>query len=368
MRFGRHILLLLVSIGLLVLVGHVLPKALKIPAARLVPSVLSEPPPDTTVAKDTLGFDGGLQASLPVLKSIKGRGKGVNKKPDIWMLGNGISIPNYMLRAQRFILSRGGHVVSMEELHAKMPSAMLTYSDSSGNKRTVELRVGESFLDSASRIAVAFMVDTLTPSSLAALSQLDFTITLLVTPFDSSKALFAMLDQLPRKELVAWIPMEAQGLLSARLGANSIQIHHSESEIAGTIDEAFRRMPEAAGVATRYGQRAVEHAPLLEAVLKPLAKRKAWFWDLSGNRFSRTLEACESIGMPCKRSSPFNPDNNTLDNYVTQGLNLARKSGKAAIALPLNQQALDLMKDFKTQATAQGTEIVKMSTIVSDEN
>ena len=284
------------------------------------------------------------------------------------MLGNGISIPNYMLKAQRYILSNKGTVTSMEELHGKLPSALLSCKDSTGNSLTVELRVGETFLDSASRISVAFQVDTLTSSSLDALSKLDFTVTLLVTPFDSSQALFAMLDQLKHKELVAWIPMESHNLLSAKLGPHSIQIHHSESEIAETIDDAFRRMPESVGMATRLGQRAVEHKPLLDAVVKSLAARKGWFWDLSANRFSESMAACGELGLPCMRTSPFDPDRGTMPEYIQKALNLARKSGKAAIVMPLNAEALDAIAHFKESAAAQGTEIVNISSIIAEDN
>lgn len=365
MRIGRHFLILAVCVGLLVLLGHVLPKALDLAPEALVPR-LAPVPADTTAKADTTSFAGGLKKSFPVLKEIKGKGRGPNKKPDVWMLGNGISIPNYMLRAQRYIREHKGRVLRMEELHGKMPSALLHCVDSLDKPLTIEVRVGELFLDSASRIGVAFMVDTLTPATLNALNDLDFTVTLLVTPFDSSKALFAMLDQLKHKELVAWIPMESYNLLSAKLGAHSIQIHHSEADIEKTIEEAFRRMPDAAGVATRLGQRAVEHKPLLQAMLKPLAKRQAWFWDLTANRFSSTNEACSELGMPCRRSAPYNPDVTTLDIYITAALNLARKSGKAAIALPLTKDALAAVAHFKESATAQGTEIVKMSAIVAD--
>jgi len=366
MRFVRHFIILVASLGFLFLAGHVLPKLLGVSPSSLVPEFAQNPAADSLAPLDTLSFSDGLKQAIPVLKTIKGRGKGPTKKPDVWMLGNGISIPNYMLRAQRYILENKGQVIRMDELHGKMPSGMLTCADSSGNAFTVELRVGESFLDSASRIGVAFTIDSLTIPMLNSLNNLDFTITLLVTPFDSSKALFAMLDQLKRKELVAWIPMESYNLLNTKLGSRSIQIHHSESDIESTIEEAFRRMPEATGVATRLGQRAVEHKPLLDALLKPLAKRKAWFWDLTANRFSRTQEACEEIGISCRRSTPYNPDITTPELYIAQALNLARKSGKAALALPLTEQTLDAMAHFKENAAAQGTEIVNMSAIIDE--
>lgn len=366
MHLGRHLILLFASIFLLVLAGHWIPKAFDLSVQDWLPATPSILPSDT-VEVDSISFEDGLKSALPVLKTIKSRTR-TPKRPEVWVVGNGISMPNYMLRAQQYIHSQNGAVIRMEEIHGRLPAALLSCIDSSGNPLQVEVRIGDSYLDSASRIGVAFMIEELTPATLLALTRLEFPLTLLVPPFDTSKSLFAMIDQIPNKEWVAWIPMEGRTLLDRHLGAHSIQIHHSESDIESTIADAFRRLPEAAGVATRHGQRAVEHKPLLLATLKPIAKRKKWFWDLTGNRFSHTNAACAELGAQCKVSAPYQPHRTTLESYIQRGLYLARKSGVAAIVLPLNDESLDAMFRFKESASAQGTEIVKMSTIIGDGN
>ncbi len=363
MRKKHHLIIILSLIILAVATGYGIFRAS--PSARnAVLSRISKTEPDTVAAaKDTVPYLKKLQSEIPVMKVLKAK----RTHREVWMVGRGISLPNYLLRAQRHLERYQGQVLRMEELTKSAENAAdFDFVTPKGDTMRIELRVSDTFLDSASQLAVAFTADTLSLKQLSALSQLPYPFALLITPFRVSDAMFQGIDQLNNKELVIWLPMEGYSLQSKDLAENkTILIHLTKQEIDDIVNEARKRMPSAVGVATRIGQRAVEHEGLLDALFENFEDAHLWFLDLTQNRYSRVADACKNYPITCKRINPYTAANATIDQYISDGMRSAIRNGAAIMVFPLTDEVLDSVQGLKGRASAQGTEIVPISHVIA---
>lgn len=360
----KHLLIIILSlIILLVASGYGIFRMS--PSARN--AVLSHFPnakPDTVAAvKDTVPYIKKLEAEIPVMKILKAK----RSHREVWMVGRGISLPNYLLRAQKHLETHHGLVLRMEELSKSTESAAnFDFVTPKGDTMQIELRVSDTFLDSASQLAIAFTADTLSLKQLSALSELPYPFALLITPFRISSSLFQEIDQLKNKELLIWLPMEGYSLQSKDLAENkTILIHLTKQEIDDIVNAARKQMPTAVGVATRIGQRAVEHESLLDALFENFEDAHLWFLDLTQNKYSRVPEACKNYPITCKRVNPYTPANATIDQYINDGMRSAIRNGASIMVFPLSDAVLDSVQGLKSRASAQGTEIVPISHVIA---
>ncbi|MDY5724251.1 MAG: divergent polysaccharide deacetylase family protein [Fibrobacter sp.] len=313
---------------------------------------------------DTLSFEEKMQqALLPLEVSYSKR-----KKRHIWTMGGGQTVIMYLLQAQRFIEKNGGKILFMEELYNNnevFQAAKVDLIKDNGDTLNLEFQVSRNeFKPGASILAVAFQVTTLTPELIVSLNQLDFKYDLLVPPFGTSDDFYRDLDRIKRKEIALWIPMESTKLNKAHNKLRPLRIHHTEEQIENVITEAHRKFPEAKGIASRYGDQAVEHRQLLQAILKPTKEHGLWFADISMNKLSIVPQTCQDMEMTCKCTAPYNPDNSSLSDYTKAKLREAKRNGLATMILPLNQSSLDKLGNLSEIAQKQGTTIVNLSTFM----
>jgi len=359
MKLIRHLAIIGSLLIAFFLLGHWIPRLLH-SDPRDWQWIAADPSPTLQDSATVLSLHDDLQREMSVLKTSKKRGS----KPEIWTVGKGVAIPVYLLRAQRQIRRRSGSVLRMEELNGKQQSARLMWRDSLGDSCTVEIRIGDTFLDNSSRLAIGFvLIQPPTAAELHSLSTLSAPYSILVQPFDTNKTLLYDLDQLPNKEIVAWLGMEPHRYPWISPGPKSILIHHSEREISDLIDEVVHRIPSVSGITTRMGERAVEHKPLMQALLRALGKRKLWFLDLTQNRFSRSSEVCSELGIPCRKSR-IKPSEIKAEEYLRSALNTAVKSGENIVILPLSEENVNAVRASIPQADSLGTQIVKLSALM----
>ena len=323
---------------------------------------------DSTDVQDTshsaLPFEERMQQALePIEVSYSKR-----KKRHIWTMGGGQTIIMYLLQAQRFINKAGGKILYMEELYNNnevFQAAKMDLLKDNGDTLNIEFQVSRSeFKPGASMLAVAFQTTNLTPELIVGLNKLDYPFDLLVPPFGPSDDFFRDLERIKRKEIVLWITMESTKLNRVHNKLRPLRIHHTEDQIETVIDDAYKVLPNAKGLATRYGEQAVEHRQLLQAILRPTQERNLWFMDISMNKLSIVPQTCQEMGLTCKSASPYNPDNSALSDYSKAKLREAKRNGLSAMILPLNQSTLDKLADLSEKAKQQGTTIVNLSTFM----
>ena len=360
----KHILAIFIVLAVIATAAYVLPK---LGLENLLPKqdTTEETVADTTAAQDTLPFIDRMKAELEVLQAQYSK----RKSRDIWTLGKGRTIINYLLQAQRFLEKNGGKVLYMEEVfndNNAFQSALLDAVAPNGDTLHLNLQISSNvFRDNASYLSISFQVTKLTPELIVELNKLDYPYDLLVTPFGMPDGFFPDLDRVKDKEIVLWLVMESQNLDSRYSKMRPIRSHHTEEQIRNTITNAKSLIPSASGIATRFAEQAVEHRPLLQAVLNAAKENNLWFADISLNKKSKLLELCPELDMTCKILSPYNPSNSSLDDYIHQKLRGAARSGMGAMILPLTAESIAKVKTMKEKTAAQGTTLINLSTFLN---
>jgi hypothetical protein len=220
-------------------------------------------------------------------------------------------------------------------------------------------------MKNASLMSIAFQTTSMTPELIAKLNTLSYPFDLLIPPFGLNEDFYKSLDKIHNKEIVLWLTMESTKLNKVHNKLRPLRIHHTAEQIEETINSAKEVLPNAAGIATRYGEQAVKHKQLLQAILKPTEKRNMWFLDISMEDRSVVPQTCKDLEIACKLAFPYNPDNSSIEDYVHQKLREAPKSGTSIMILPLTEQNLSKIEDIATKAAKQGTTLVDLSTLLN---
>lgn len=372
MKNAKHIIAIFIVLGILATAAYLLPKS-DIESLWASNGTPTEEVADTTTAvQDTTPFIDRMKADIGVIQAQYSR----RKKRDVWTLGNGTTIIRYLLQAKRFIDKNNGKVLYMEELfndNDAFQSANLDALSPDGDTLRINLQISRNvFRDNASYLSVSFQVTgaafqqkRLMPELITALNSLDYPYDLLVTPFDMPEGFYPDLDRIKNKELVLWLLMESSSLDSRHKDMRPIRSYLTEDQISEIIANAKTLVPSASGIATRFAEKAVEHKPLLQAVLNASKANNLWFADLSFNKKSKVMEICSEIGMNCKILTSYNPDNSSIDDYVHKKLRGAARSGMSAIILPLTLESVQKVKTMKEKTAAQGTTLINLSTFMN---
>ena len=314
--------------------------------------------------QDTIPFSQKLQDEMKIISSSYSK----RSKRTIWTLARGKTIVVYLLQAQKFIQKHGGKILLMEEINENpnaYQSAKVDILTPKGDSLNLIFQVSDNiFMKNASLMSIAFQTTNLTPEIIEELNKLDFPFDLLIPPFGLNDEVYKSLDKIKNKEIVLWLTMESTKLNKVHNKLRPLRIHHTAEQIEETIDAAKKVLPNAAGIATRYGEQAVKHKQLL-AILKPTEKRHMWFMDLSMEERTVVPQTCKDLDITCKIAFPYNPDNSSIEDYVHQKLREAPKSGTSIMILPLTEKNLSKIEDIAKKAAKQGTTLVELSTLLN---
>lgn len=365
MRKLKHVIALFLVTAILSAIAYILPK-LDRGSSLLSTSKQTEAETDSLqTEQDTVPFVDRLKNELQVIQASYSK----RQKRDNWTLGKGQSLIVYLLQAQNFTKKHGGRVLHIEETYENpipLQSAKLDILSPNGDTLNLKLQVSENiFRSNASIMSVAFQVTNLNQEIIDELNKLDYPFDLLVPPFGSSEDLLQNLRKVQNKELVLWLAMESSTINKINQKLRPLRIHHTSEQIESLIGKAMQTVPGAVGIATRYGEQAVEHKQLLQAILEPTKSRNLWFIDLSMNKLSKVPELCKNLSMQCKIAHPYNPDNSSIADYVKQRMRDAPKNGTSALILPLSRDAISYVMDLSEKAKKQGTTIVNLSTFIT---
>ena len=315
--------------------------------------------------QDTIPFSQKLQDEMKIISSSYSK----RSKRTIWTLARGKTIVVYLLQAQKFIQKHGGKILLMEEINENpnaYQSAKVDILTPKGDSLNLIFQVSDNiFMKNASLMSIAFPTTNLTPEIIEELNKLDFPFDLLIPPFGLNDEVYKSLDKIKNKEIVLWLTMESTKLNKVHNKLRPLRIHHTAEQIEETIDAAKQVLPNAAGIATRYGEQAVKHKQLLQAILKPTEKRNMWFMDLSMEERTVVPQTCKDLDITCKIAFPYNPDNSSIEDYVHQKLREAPKSGTSIMILPLTEKNLSKIEDIAKKAAKQGTTLVELSTLLN---
>ncbi|MCQ2096745.1 MAG: divergent polysaccharide deacetylase family protein [Fibrobacter sp.] len=369
MKSSKHIIAVIIVLSVLGAILLLLPKTAEEQTLDTEPQNTEIDAADSStqvsaIPEDTVSFETKLKEELGIVQETKKKGRPRTN----WTLGRGKTIVVYLLQAKRFIEKHGGTVLAMEELHDPkyFQSANLDLLNPSGDTLKLQLQVSDNiFISGASILAIGFQVTSLTPELIAALNKLEFPYDLLVQPFGMNETFYPDLDRIQNKEIILWLTMESTRLYQAHLKYRPLRIHHTEDQIATVITDAKKLIPDARGIATRFGEQAMEHTQLLKAILNPAEKNNLWFLDITENKQSKIHDVCKGMRIFCKVATPYNPEHSSLQDYVNSKTREASKNGLATMILPLKLESINLVEELSKKMEKQGTTLVNLSTFMT---
>lgn len=317
---------------------------------------------------DTLSLKEHLKQSLEVKQSKFNK----KKKREIWLLGQGRSIIQYLLEAQKMVQERGGKILSMEEIFYDRSSlassvfqaATLSFLDLLHDTSHVELQISKKLFISggSSKIAIVFQGENL-HKQMDFLNGLEYPHSVLITPWKLPPEILGQLRSSKNRELVLWLYMESSKLRSIT-APRPIRFHLTENDIQKIILDANALIPEAKGIASRFGEQAVEHSHLMNATLRPLQELSLYFLDLTGINSSLTKKVCSELELRCDSPDAYNADNSLPEDYIRKKIAEAAKNGTAIMILPLNNKIQKELENIQERLQKQGTEITTLESLV----
>lgn len=98
------------------------------------------------------------------------------------------------------------------------------------------------------------------------------------------------------RDVLVELPMEPAAYPVVKPGPRALFIDDSREEIEGILRERLESNPEAAGFATKHGDRAIESPALMGSVLEFTASRRLLFLDLTGSPRSLAPQLFQTTG------------------------------------------------------------------------
>jgi len=338
-----------IPLKILIIAAIILLGVLILLNARTIPVISQEPVPEADEC-DVLFLNENLKKALNVHKEIK---RNPLPAEEIWLVPNGLSIPNYMLRAQREIERCKGKVLEMREI--KNGRALLKYESEQGVYPLTEIRVIDSlYLPNSSKLAVVFAVreqNKVLKNNTEMLDNLNFTYNLLIP---SSRPEFLEIGKKLNANIIPWIPMENSFYAPEKKNQISLGLTN-EKEISERLDEHLKKFNNASGFAAFYGEEFLTHQASVEKFTNVLLAKKLWFWDLTKRRtVSLSERECAKKELRCKKSTL----DEESDILITKALRTAQREGKAILLFELTEKSIALLANLKSMAEKQGTDLV----------
>jgi polysaccharide deacetylase 2 family uncharacterized protein YibQ len=392
MNFFRHILFFVSSIVVLLLVGHIIPNAL-----QLTPPQVGRAIPDSTAQQntpalfdtialphiqspatnldqstgqniaDTLSPTQALQVSLE--KALYVENKKIRKNdPDTWYLGKGFALVWYLNQARQILSQSECSILGAKEFNRPVPYIEFEYTCpvfAPKDTTTLRLAKGTSFVNNASQISIAFVVDSFDIASLKALNEFTQPYALIVNPFDTSKALFFDLGRLSNApEILLHLPMEPKEYPYLKPGAGALMIHHTPTIIQELLNKALKQLPQSIGAINYMGSRALSNPPLVRTLIQFLAQKGMLFLEYQPTRHSVVASVCHKLQAPCQSlTSKAIPGR--VPAYLTSVLLMAQKTGSAIAVLPLSEAHIQEVQKVLPIAKDQGTKVEKLTNLMN---
>jgi polysaccharide deacetylase 2 family uncharacterized protein YibQ len=315
---------------------------------------------------EALLLNKNLQNALNVQRVITPRPRADTARVDtlaageIWLVPNGLSIPNYMLRASKEIERCRGKVHWMREIPTRSGrAALLKYEGEQGTYPLTEIRIVDTlWLPNSSKLAVVLAVreqNRMLRSNPEALGKLDFAYNLLIP---SSRPELLEAGKKTGANIIPWIPMESRAGMIYSI-EKKVQIPlgvSNEKELIARLDGHLRRFNNVSGFAALHGEDFLIHQASVDLLENVLLAKNMWFWDLTARGTASLLppDECARKGLRCRK----NLLEAESESQVRKALELARQNGRAILLFELTERSISLLENLQDMAKKQGTNLV----------
>jgi polysaccharide deacetylase 2 family uncharacterized protein YibQ len=315
-----------------------------------------EPAREASIS-DALLLNKNLKNVLNVYKEITPRYQktDTNAVGEIWLVPNGMSIPNYMLRAAREIERCKGKIHSMKEIRNGR-AALLKYEGEQGIYPLTEIRIIDSLWQpNSSKLAVVLAVreqNKILKNKPEMLDKLNFTYNLLIP---SSRPELLEAGKKLKASIIPWIPMESSENIYSTEKKNQIPLGMaSEKELAKKLEKILKQFDKPSGFASFNGEDFLVHLASVDMLGNTLLSKKLWFWDLS-KRGIASLSPVECL----KKELRCRKDYLDIESeeQIKKTLRTARTYGSAILLFELTEKSIMLLEKLPDMAEKQGTRL-----------
>jgi polysaccharide deacetylase 2 family uncharacterized protein YibQ len=131
------------------------------------------------------------------------------------------------------------------------------------------------------------------------------------------------------RDVLVELPMEPAAYPVVKPGPRALFIHHTKDEIERILRGRLDENGDAAGFATRLGDRAIEHPGLMDNVMEFVADRGLLFLDLTGSPRSRAPQAAAHAGAIAFSATARDPGGAAdLKAELERRIPVAKRSGE----------------------------------------
>jgi polysaccharide deacetylase 2 family uncharacterized protein YibQ len=304
---------------------------------------------------DALLLNKNLKNALDVHREITPRYSkaDTNAVGEIWFVPNGVSIPNYMLRATREIERCNGKIHWMKEIWNGR-AALLKYEGEQGIYPLTEIRIIDSlWKPNSSKLAVVLAVrehNKILKNKPEMLEKLNFTHSLLIL---SSRPEFLEIGKKLKANIIPWIPMESSENIYEAEKKNQIPLGiTNEKELIKKLEHILKQFNKPSGFASFNGEDFLVHTASVEMLGNTLHSKKLWFWDLSKRGIaSLSPNECSHKELRCRKDDLYEES----EEQIRKALRTARTHGSGILLFELTEKSIELLEKLPGMAEKQGT-------------
>jgi polysaccharide deacetylase 2 family uncharacterized protein YibQ len=320
--------------------------------------IATEPVQEASIS-DAVLLDMNLQNLLKVhnVTTLKNSTTDTISASKIWFVPNGISIPNYMLRAAREIERCKGKIHWMREIR-NGTAAILKYEGEQGVYPLTEIRIIDSLMPpNSSKLAVILAVkeqNRILKNNPNLLEKLNFNYNLLIL---SSRPEFLQAAKKTSANIIPWIPMESHEIIYDMEKKNLIPLGIiNQKELSEKLDEQLRKFNNVNGFAAFYGEDFLIHPASVDVFINVLLSKNLWFLDLTKKGTASLLSPSECLkkNIRCQKDVLLAES----ETQITNALKEARIKGKAILLFELTEKSINLLENLPAKAEKQGTGLV----------
>jgi polysaccharide deacetylase 2 family uncharacterized protein YibQ len=248
----------------------------------------------------------------------------------------------------------GFPVAEGRETGTKADAAEYLLRDAAGRAYALRLRIGETEAPGFFRMALVVTdIGRASDADRKAWLAFPFAVTLVFPDTVAAPGDGASTDL---RDVLVELPMEPAAYPVVKPGPRALFIHHDKGEILRILRERLDLNSDAAGFATRLGDRAIEHPGLTDNVMGFMADRGLLFLDLTGSPRSQTSQAALRAGADAYAAIARDPgDAAALRAELDRRISVAKRSGEGVWVLR-HAEGLPARLAAVLRATGSGTD------------
>jgi polysaccharide deacetylase 2 family uncharacterized protein YibQ len=190
---------------------------------------------------------------------------------------------------EQYAAGAGFRVTEGREVGAAADQVEYMLVDAAGNAHALRIRLGEAVVPGNFRMAVVIL-DWARASAADQKAWLDFPVALTLVLPDTLETPDHKNSAGADRNVLVELPMEPSNYPYVKPGARALFIDHSRAQVEDILRARLEKHSDAAGFATKFGDRAIENPVLMENLLTFTAAEDLLFLDLTGSSRSLTQQ------------------------------------------------------------------------------